>query len=122
MKRPVRILSVSLFLLLSFCAAAQDPVIWSFTAKKTGDKIYEVRLAAEVEEPWHIYSQHTPAGGALPTIIKFTKNPLVIAQGGAKENGKLVKKFEKVFDTEVKYFEGNVVFVQMVKLSAKAKT
>jgi len=87
-----------------------------------GDKLYEVQLTAEVEEPWHIYSQFTPPGGALPTSIKVNKNPLVLLQGGIKESGKMKKKYEEVFGMEVKYFEGNVTFTQLVKLKANVKT
>src|SRR5258706_15951491 len=55
---------------------AQNPVKWSFEAKKTGDKVYELRLTAAVNDPWHIYSQFTPDGGPQPTKISFNKNPL----------------------------------------------
>lgn len=111
-----------LFLLVAGAVKAQQPVNWSFSSKKVGDKLYEVQLLAEVEEPWHIYSQFTPPGGALPTSIHVNKNPLILLQGGIKESGKLKKKYEEVFGMDVKYFEGNVTFTQLVKLKAAVKT
>lgn len=33
------------------------PVKWSYQAVKTGDKQYNIVLTANVESPWHIYSQ-----------------------------------------------------------------
>lgn len=111
---------------LAFIAAgiiyAQRPVNWSFTSKKTGDKMYEVYLTASVNVPWHIYSQSTPDGGPLPTTVHFNKNPLVILQGKLEEKGKLLQKYEEVFDMNVKYFDGNVNFVQLIKLKGNVKT
>ena len=101
---------------------AQGPVNWSFTAKKTGDKMYEIHLTASVSSPWHIYSQKTPEGGPVPTKISFNKNPLLKIEGEAAEKGKLVTKFEEVFDIDTKYFDGNVSFVQKVKVKANVKT
>lgn len=101
---------------------AQSPVNWSFTSKKTGDKMYEIHITASVNNPWHIYSQKTPDGGPLPTKITYNKNPLIKMEGEATEKGKIITKFEEVFDVNVKYFDGNVSFVQLVKLKSNIKT
>lgn len=122
MKQSIRTLTFLLCLFAGTCLNAQHPVNWSFSSKKVSDKLYEVQLTADVEEPWHIYSQFSPSGGALPTSITVNKNPLLLLQGAVKENGKLIKKFEKVFGMEVKYFEGSVTFIQLVKLKANVKT
>lgn len=116
------------YLLAMLCMAlpiivmAQSPVKWSFTSKKTGDKNYEIHLTATVNNPWHIYSQKTPDGGPLPTKISFNKNPLVKLEGEAKETGKIITKFEEVFEVNVKYFDGSASFVQTVKLKSNVKT
>ncbi|MBH2005171.1 MAG: hypothetical protein I8H66_10815 [Sphingobacteriia bacterium] len=103
--------------------AAQNPVKWNYTAKKIGDKTYELKFVANVSAPWHIYSQHTPEGGPAPTIIKLAKNPLLLSNGGAfKEDGKLVEKFEDVFGVNIRYFNGNVVFTKKIQLRANVKT
>ena len=104
-----------------FCLA-QDPVKWNFTAKKIADNTYEVHLTATVEQSWHIYSQTTPEGGPAPTVISFTKNPLLTIQGKAKEVGKLLQKHEEVFGVDVKYFNEKVNFVQVIKLKGSVKT
>lgn len=101
---------------------AQNVVRWSFSAKKIADKTYEVHLTPTVQSPWHIYSQTSPEGGALPTKFNFNKNPLTVLEGGVRENGKLISKYEEVFEVTVKYFEGKADFVQLVKLKANAKT
>jgi len=122
MKKAIRILMPLLFLFFCSGVFAQNPVNWSFTSKKIDNKLYEVHLTATVNELWHIYSQTSPSGGALPTTITFSKNPLLILKGNTTEKGKLIKKFEEVFSMEVKYFEGEVSFIQTVKLKANVKT
>src|ERR1700676_1678704 len=103
-------------------ATAQTPYTWSFTAKKVADKTYEIHCLADVQAPWHTYSQFTPDGGPLPTKFIFSKNPLYSLDGDMKENGKMIIKHEDVFGVDVKYFEGKVDFVQLIKLKGKAKT
>lgn len=117
---------IALFILamiaLPFATTAQDVVKWNFSAKKTAGRTYEVRFHAEVDKPWHIYSQSSPEEAATPTKISFSKNPLLALQGKPKEIGKLEEKYEDVFDVTVKYFNGNVEFVQVVKLKGEMKT
>ncbi len=100
-----------------FCLSAyaqSTPVKWDYSAKKISDKMYEVRITANVSEPWHIYSQTSPEGGALPTKISFIKNPLIVIDGKTKEKGKMINKYEEVFGVDVKYFNGTVDFLQVV--------
>jgi hypothetical protein len=104
------------------CVQGQTPYTWSFTAKKTGDKLYEIHFKADVKAPWHTYSQFTPDGGPLPTKFMFAKNPLYSLDGTVKENGKMITKHETVFGVDVQYFEGAIDFVQKVKLNRSAKT
>ena len=113
---------LALGVLLPFLSIAQSPVSWNYSAKKLTDKSYEIHITATVSSPWHIYSQYTPEGGPLPTMITFNKNPLVSFEGKAKETGNLVKKYEEVFEVDVKYFDGKVDFVQVVKLKSNVKT
>ena len=101
---------------------AQNPVSWTFTAKKIADKTYEIKISAAPQSPWHIYSQHTPDDGPMPTKIKFNTNPVLKLEGSVKESGELKEKYEEVFDIKVKYFKGNVDFTQLVKLKSEVKT
>lgn len=119
----LRILSLLIVLLaINNVVLSQSPVQWNFSSKKIANGTYEVMLKANVNGSWHIYSQTTPEGGPLPTKIAFSKNPLIDIEGDAKENGKLIQKHEEVFGIDVKYFEGEVAFVQTVKLKANTKT
>jgi len=113
----------NLFILTAFLTQAQkmNPVNWSFQAVKKADKQYDVVLTANVEAPWHIYSQFVKKG-PIPTTIEFKTNPLVQIKGAAKEIGKLEKSFDKNFDAEISYFSGKVQFVQSVTLKVASKT
>ncbi len=99
-----------------------DPVVWQYTYKKISKNIFEIHLIATIQSPWHLYSQMTPAGGPVASVIQFKINPLIILSGKTGETGKMVTKHEKVFDVDVKYYEGQVDFVQAVELKAKVKT
>jgi thiol:disulfide interchange protein DsbD len=120
-----KIIPVAILLLFSnfLFAQIQNPVEWSATSKKISDKVYEIHLTANIDKGWHIYSQTTPEGGPIPTSLTFTKNPLVIIEGKAKEVGKMEKHNEPLFgNIDVKQFSNKVDFVQVVKLKAPVKT
>ena len=121
-KKIVKNLLILPALLVFINIYAQDPVKWSFSAKKVADKTYEIHMTATVESPWSIYSQQTPEGGPLPTRFSFSKNPLVSLVGNVKEIGTIKKKFEEVFEVDVLYYKDKVDFVQTVKLRNNIKT
>lgn len=120
-----KLFTAALLLMFSnilFAQLVKNPVQWTASSKKISDKTYEVRLSATIPDGWHIYSQNTPDGGPVPTEIIFTKNPLVITQGKAKEVGKMEKHFEPLFNVDVLQYSEKVDFVQIVKLKANVKT
>lgn len=112
-----------LILTLSVGAMAQikDPVSWTAKSRKKGDKT-EIVLTATLPKPWHIYSQFTGEGGPVATSFTFSKNPLVTLDGKVKEMGTLKQQYDKLFDTNVKYFGDKVEFVQLVKVKGNIKT
>ncbi len=97
------------------------PVKWAYQAVKTGDKQYNIIITANVDAPWHIYSQFVKKG-PVPTTIQFAKNPLVLLKGTTKEVGRLEKKFDKNFDAVIGSFGGKVQFIQAVTLKVATKT
>lgn len=107
---------------LAAMSQMSNPVKFSFSAKKINSITYEVCISAKLEEGWHIYSQFTPSGGPIPTVVGFTKNPLVSFDGDVKEVGKLEVDFEKMFGVEVKQFDSKVDFIQIIRLKKPIKT
>lgn len=100
----------------------ENPVTWNFSVKKINATTYELHMAADIDDHWHLYSQSTPDGGPVATVISFTKNPLVTVEGKAKEVGKLEQKNEPLFGVDVKQYSKKVDFVQVIKLKAPVKT
>ncbi|SEW28763.1 protein-disulfide reductase DsbD domain-containing protein [Chitinophaga arvensicola] len=102
-------------------AQIENPVKWSFTAKKVNATTYEVHATATIDAGWHVYAQEA-GEGPVPTAFKFTKNPLAVTTGKVEEVGKLHKSFDKNFNSELKYYENTVNFVQKVTVKGKAAT
>jgi hypothetical protein len=104
-------------------AQSNKQVQWTFSAKKIADKVYEVHIIAAINSNFHMYAQDPGvADGPLPTTFKFTNNPLANLDGKVKESGKMVKKYEDAWKSNVNYYEKTVDFVQVVKLKGNIKT
>lgn len=99
-----------------------NPVDWTVSSKKISDNSYEVRLTANIDKGWHLYSQSTPGGGPVATSITFTKNPLLQLRGSTKEKGKLEQRHEELFGVDVKQFSNSVDFIQVIRLKSPEKT
>lgn len=111
------------FVMAGALKAQLNPVTWSFTAIKTGDKQYEVKMTATIQNKWHLYSQTQPEDAiAIPTTFKFNANPLLTLDGKIQEVGKMEKFSDKNLGVSANQYSGTVTFVQKVKLKANAKT
>jgi len=111
--------------IISVTAQAQivNPVSWTFTSKKISDNVYEVQLAANIQNGWHLYSQTQPKDAiAIPTSFSFNKNPLVVLDGQVKESGKMEKFTDNDLGVSANQYSRQVVFTQKVKLKGKAKS
>ena len=125
MKKLVTVIVFTCLASLSF-AQVENPVSWSYEAKKKSANTYEIVITANVESPWHIYSQNTGKGGPIATEIKFKPNPLVtVPAAKPKEMGKIEKVMDNNFGTQpvqVSYFSDKVQFVQTVTVKGNVKT
>jgi DsbC/DsbD-like thiol-disulfide interchange protein len=111
---------MTVFSAVSFAQSDRE-VEWTFTAKKIADKTYEVHMTANINGDYHIYAQDG-GDGPVSTSFTFKKSPLLLLEGEVKEVGKVKKVYEDAFKSQVKYYEGTVTFVQVVKLKGNAKT
>ncbi|MEP7163314.1 MAG: hypothetical protein ABI741_01405 [Ferruginibacter sp.] len=112
----------SLMVLLIKLASAQilNPVKWSFTAKKTAPKTYELHMIANLDTNWHIYAQDFE--GPAATSFSFAANPLVKLDGIVKESGKLKKEYDPVLRSMLRYYNRQVDFIQKINMRTKATT
>ena len=118
------IVTIMCLLIEGFSFAQRDnPVHWTYSAKKIDDKTFELHFIAAIDKDWHIYAQVQPDGAiSQPTKIEFTPSPLLIFKGKVKEIGAIIKQKVKILDLEQNTYEKQVDFVQTIVLKAKAKT
>jgi thiol:disulfide interchange protein DsbD len=111
---------------LSISSTAQvgsgKQVSWASSAKKMGDKMYEVRITATIAGNYHMYAQVAGVEGPLPTTFSFIPNPLLTLSGKVLEQGKKITKREDAWDGNVNYYEKTATFIQIVRVNTKAKT
>jgi hypothetical protein len=118
-----RLCSVIVLLVLSIPVYAQEPVSWSYTAKKVSAGEYELRFTARIEDGWHIYSQQQKGFTiSKPTSFKYGNNPLVELQGNTKEEGQMIHDRNADLGTEQNEYANKVDFIQRLKLKAAVTT
>ena len=117
---------VSLFaLFLAFMGTAQivEPVKWSSSVVKVSDTEVDLIISASIENNWHLYSQFTPEGGALPLVFTFKNQKGNYQLIGKTKEGKYKKSFNEIFEIEEYYFQTSAKFTQRIKiLNSKLKT
>lgn len=118
-----KIVTAMFLLLFAGFANAQinNPVTWTYTAKKIADKTYELHMTATIDGNWHLYAQDA-GKGPEPTSFAFTPNPLVKYDGKVKGIGKQERSFDKNFNSVLKYYGKKVDFVQKVKVKSLTAT
>ncbi|MBU46700.1 MAG: thiol:disulfide interchange protein [Flavobacteriales bacterium] len=115
-----RLLVIS-FIFISLFASAQmyDPVQWVFSKEKISENEIELQFKAHIEENWHLYSQHLPAGvDAYPTEFIFlkTENYELISEMFEPEP---IRKADAMFDNLIlPYFEDEVVFRKRIRVES----
>jgi thiol:disulfide interchange protein DsbD len=113
----------TLLLLLSMTLAgfAQiiDPVKWTFKVNDLSETESELVFTAQLENGWHLYSQHTDPNGPLAIYFDFKESADYKLVGGVKEP-KPHEEMDDVFNCIVRSFSGKVTFRQkIVRLSKK---
>jgi thiol:disulfide interchange protein DsbD len=118
MKAILRLLFAFCFTILVFSGQAQilAPVKWEFKTKVTGNNTAELQFIATIDQGWHLYSQHLPDGGPMPTEFKFEKMNGIELVGKASEP-KPEEVFDEMFQMKVKYFSTLVTFTQKIKIT-----
>ncbi len=119
-----KLIALAGIVLAAFSSQAQlNPVSWTFSAKKIGDKTYEIYMSATMQSKWHLYSQVQPEDAiAMPTTFTVNPNPLFTLEGKIKEVGKLEKFHDPKLDLSANQYSNKVDFVQVIKLKGNVKT
>ena len=96
-----------------------QPVKWEIETEKISDTEYNLIYKASIDEFWHLYSQNLPEGGAIPTefiydSIQSTQQFKLIGKAVESES---ITKFDKVFEMDLTYFDGEATFTQKIELT-----
>jgi hypothetical protein len=115
-------LVLALGLTLTGFAQIKNPVKWSYAAKKIDATNYELRFTAQIDPSWHIYTTDHKGDIGVATSFIINANPLTTAVGKVSTTAKAVSMKDPSTGTNVKFYTGQVVFTQKIKLKAPVKT
>ncbi|MBR0259976.1 MAG: thioredoxin family protein [Prevotella sp.] len=108
---------VLLLAVMTVAAQMQDPVHVRSELKKISDTEGELLFSATIDPGWHVYSTGLGNDGPISTTFHADKMEGAKTVGGLKFRGKELKMFDKMFDMELRYFEGSVTFVQKIQFT-----
>jgi thiol:disulfide interchange protein DsbD len=119
-----RLVELIYIAMIAFAPVTENnPVQWSYAAKKIAPNTYELHMFATIQQGWHLYSQTQPdLAIAMPTSIKFIANPLISLTGKPREVGNMKKYKDRTLGIEGWQYAGKVDFVQIIKVKGNFKT
>lgn len=105
-------------LLFVFFGTAQmvDPVKWTVKVVKISENEFDLITTASIEEGWHLYSQFTPEGGAMPLVFTYRNQKGNYQLIGKTKESKFKKSFNDIFEIDEYYFIGTATFTQRIKI------
>ena len=108
---------IGLVMVLAMKAQMVDPV--HFTAElKTGNGAEaEIVFHATIDKGWHVYSTEIGEDGPIEATFNVVKMEGAELVGKLTPKGHVIKKMDKLFDMELKYFEGEATFVQKIRFT-----
>lgn len=111
-------LIIALFILCFNFGQAQvlEPVTWSHSAKEISEGEWELVFSATIDQGWYMYSQEE-TDGPLPTYFEYMGQDQGYQLLGTTSEPDVAPKYDKIFELEVKKFEGFAVFKQRIKLT-----
>lgn len=108
-----------ILLLITFFAQGQilNPVKWKSKVVQKSDSEFELVMEATIESEWHMYSQYTPDGGALPTVFDFKNAKGNYTLVGKTKESAYKKVFNDIFEVDEYYFAKTAQFKQVIKVT-----
>lgn len=96
-------------------AQIYNPVIWEFNYETISENRYEIVFKASIEAGSHIYGLDVPAGGPLPTAIRFGENSNYSLEGDIYEVTAAEESYDDAFGMNIKSYSGSVELRQKIK-------
>jgi thiol:disulfide interchange protein len=110
------------FLLALFSTNAQnflDPVKWDVTVKKENGDRYLILMNASIDDGWHLYSQKQfgeEFEGPIATEFSYNSSEETYTLFGDTQEPDVKPLYDPVFELDVVYFEGDVLFTQAIDI------
>ncbi|WP_115461693.1 protein-disulfide reductase DsbD family protein [Winogradskyella aurantiaca] len=109
---------IALFFICFNLGQAQvlEPVTWTHNTKEISEGVWELVFSATIDQGWYMYSQEE-TDGPLPTYFEYLGQDQGYQLVGTTSEPEVAPKYDKIFELEVKKFEGFAVFKQRIKLT-----
>ena len=102
---------------LALQAQIVNPVHFTSELKTGEDAEAEIVFHAKIDAGWHVYSTDLGSGGPTEATFNVVKMDGAEPVGKLTPKGKVIKKMDKLFDMELKYFENEATFVQKIRFT-----
>lgn len=103
---------------LTLFAQMHNPVSISVSQNKLSDSEFEIVFSGKADAGWHVYSTDIADGGPTAATIEFEEQNGVEPVGKLTPKGHVHTAFDEMFGMEVSYMEGEVTFVQKMRITA----
>ncbi len=107
----------ALLLTLVVNAQMMNPVHFTSQLKTGKGAEAEIIFHATIDRGWHVYSTDLGDNGPIEATFNVTKMEGAELVGKLTPKGNLIKKMDKMFNMEVKYFENEATFVQKIRFT-----
>jgi thiol:disulfide interchange protein len=110
------------FLLALFSTNAQnflDPVKWNVSVEKENGDRYLILMNASIDDGWHLYSQKQfgeEFEGPIATEFSYNSSEETYTLFGDTQEPDVKPLYDPVFELNVVYFEGDVLFTQAIDI------
>ena len=111
----MRLFILTFFVVFNSFSQIEEPVTWNSNIDKISDENYLITIDAYIQNNWRLYSQNLPKGGPEPTEFIF-KEKQGYESLRSFEESKSIKKYDKLFELDLNYFEKGASFSQEIKL------
>lgn len=99
----------------SLHAQIEQPVKWSYAAKKIAKDEAVIFIKATIDEGWHIYAMDQKPGGPVKASFQFMPSADYQLIGQVTEPQPRIV-YDAAFDINDSFFERDVIFRQKIKL------
>ena len=115
--KKIAILFLLLIVVLGIKAQMANPVHFTSDLKTGKGAEAEIVFHATIDRGWHVYSTDIGDNGPTEATFNVVKMDGAELVGKLEPRGNVIKKMDKVFNMEVKYFEGEATFVQKIRFT-----